>query len=164
MNRLALIAFFLTGCTVSPPKSELLQITGIKQGLMREEKGVWQVYQTGDTFPYQENGACTVAGQSVSACMWYGLEFDFTSPAEITRLTCVAKMSNPSDIVTYATTEATNVERFNFELTLEGRNGHASHPGYSVRSAEETGNDFMQVECSFGGSVVLTYGFEIHGV
>jgi hypothetical protein len=131
---------------------------------MREDAGTWRVYERGDTFKYQENGKCTVAGKEVEKCMWFGFEFDFKATTETTTLACVAHLSSPTDIVTYKAEEAEDTQEFRFEFKLTGQSGHMSNPSYLVIAPGESAEKSIRVDCSHAGKVVLRYAFNFHGV
>ena len=130
---------------------------------MREDAGTWRVYERGNTFKYQENGECTVAGKKESKCMWFGFEFDFKAATMTTTLICVAHLSSPTDIVTYKAEEAEDTQEFRFEFTLAGQAGHISNPSYFVVAPGESADKSMSVECSHAGKVVLRYAFNFRG-
>jgi hypothetical protein len=149
------LILIITGCTASSPNE--VEISSFVQGLMRKNaNGAWRVYEQGSEFRYHINGRCS-ADNILYDCMWYGIEFDFQSPAETTLLKCFAQMSGPTDIFTYKAQEAKAVSEFQFELTLSGREGHMSNPAYTI--GESRG--LTQVTCSHSEKIVLRYDFNI---
>jgi hypothetical protein len=163
MIKISLAALALAGCAWVPPAKDSLKITSVVQGLMRNEYGTWRVYEPGGTFKYQANGDCTVAGRK-STCLWYGIEFDYTTQSDSTTITCVAHTNAPTTVVTYKEVEAKDTQEFHFKITLSGQSGHTSRPGY-VESFEfepgDTEGIREQVECSHAGTVVLSYAFNL---
>jgi hypothetical protein len=132
--------------------------------LMREDAGTWRVYERGNTFKYQVNGKCTVAGKTEDKCMWFGFELDFEAATESTLLSCVAYIDSPTNIVTYEAEKAKDAQLFRFELTLAGRSGHMSNPSYFVIAPGESAEKHLRVECSHSGKIVLRYAFTFHEI
>ena len=162
MKRLHLLALCLVGCAAAAPPE--VEITDLAQGLMREESGGWRVYERGETFAYRNNGKCTAAGEKRDNCMWFGFEFNYKATAKRTTLTCVAKLSSPTDLVTNKSEESKNTQEATFELTLTGHSGHMANPGFITIDPGESPEQSTRVECSHAGKVVLRYAFNIHGV
>ena len=137
-----------------------VQISHLKQGLMRPVNGGWEVYREGSRFDVVENGQCVVDSRPTS-CMWFGIVFDYTTPSSRTTLKCTWTSTEP--IVSATPTKVLGrVTEASVDLVLEGRSGHEVRPGY-VEIPWPGGESRLKYECYHQDGIVLSVEFALAG-
>ena len=123
--------------------------------MRQDESGRWRVYREGADLRLQVNGSCVVAGES-KPCMQHGVEIEYESPTDSTRLECVATFNNSMQVVTPSAIEAPATREFAFSLELKGQRGRESYPGYTIPNGKPS-TDRTTIRCHLAGRQVLEY-------
>ena len=150
-----LVTVYNFGCSKNPELPSKLQISKFRQGLVAfDSLQQPYIYQQGDAFPYKENGTC-VADNEQAPCQWYGFEFNFKSPEEITKFECITKSSILQDQVTPNEVISTNSEIAHWGFTIYGHTGHYLRPQYSYNITQEVLH--MKSSCYYKGQKILNW-------
>lgn len=112
-------------------KLGVVKISKFRQGLIDFDslRGP-SITKEGNNFPYMTNGTCTEAGKDYP-CIWYGFEFSFESPENITVIECVSTSDRPQTYGNPREVLATNSQVSRYGFTLKGRTGHYIRPQYT---------------------------------
>ena len=109
-----------------------LEISDFRQGLIEFDSDRQpRIYQEGNSFPFKENGTCIADGKEYS-CMWYGIEFAFKSPDEITIFNCVTTASGATTFVNPRETVARTAQANRWSFSIRGYSGRYVRPGYTI--------------------------------
>jgi TonB family protein len=151
----------VAACSVSPPKpsSREFRISNFKQGLMhRDANGQWYVYSAGSKFNYVVNGSCT-ANHLDYACMWWGVSFDYASPAEKAELRCVTRNGEAIYDANPNFQSETPGDSTNWTLNLQGHNASRVLPLYVTSNGPFAKDVTDSTTCTFEGKTVVEYQF-----
>ena len=144
----------LAACSQARP----VQISGLKQGLMRQAiNGEWTVYDPRTAIPLAPNGECEIDGNA-RPCTWFGIEFKYAGAEDGARLDCTARLGAPSTLVGAEGVVATDAREHKYALELKSGDGSLAIPSYVVDDAGNQAPD-VAVVCLHGKEPVLRYAF-----
>lgn len=155
---LFLIAFL---CHAGPSD---LKISGYRQGLIAfNDKGKPYIYKVGNNFTYKTNGSCVAVGKKHD-CMWYGFEFDFESPEEVTEIHCITLSNNEIKLVNPHENVSSGSNLAKWGYTLYGRRGHYIRPQYTSGSNPTGENQTLTYsdKCHYQGVVFSESELTLH--